>query len=300
MHALTRLPAALILTDRIVDDAGVFPPEELDVASALARHRSDQAISNPVLSQRFVCSAGRFDELHRHLDDGDRIQVIALGPAVQQTEASVVSLEADDRTPVVALETSLPVDNQHKVQALEVIDQNAAAPPHLDIFVEVGLGPALEADLDLLQRHGHAAKVRCGGVRRELFPLPSDLARFVHHAIGREVPFKATAALHHAIAHPDVYTGFDHFGFLNLLLAVAAAQKGAGTNEVEHILVECDPNVVLERITGLTTRDACEIRAAFNSEGGCSTSEPIDDLRRASASSPTPPNSEDPRQRRTS
>jgi hypothetical protein len=37
---------------------------------------------------------------------------------------------------------------------------------------------------------------------------------------------------------------------------------------------------VLERITGLTTRDACEIRAAFNSVGSCSTSEPIDDLRR--------------------
>jgi hypothetical protein len=299
MHALTRLPAALILTDRIVDDAGLFPPGELAMASALARHRSEQAISNPVLSQRFVCPAGRFDELHQQLDDGDRIQVIALGPAVQQTEASVVSLEADDRTPVVALETSLPVDNQHKEQALEVIDQIAAAPPHLYIFVEVGLGPAPEADLDLLQRHGQAAKVRCGGVRRELFPLPSDLARFVHHAIARGVPFKATAGLHHAIAHHDVYTGFDHFGFLNLLLAVAVAQKGTGTNEVEHILAECDPNVVLERITGPTPRDACEIRAAFNSVSGCSTSEPPT-ICGGSASSPTLPNSEDPRQRRTS
>src|SRR5215203_1349591 len=119
MHALTRLPAALILTDRIVDDAGLFRPEELDMASALVRHRSDQAISKPVLSQRFVCPAGRFDELHQQLDDGDRIQVIALGPATAapQTQARVVALEADDRTPVVALETTLPVDNQHKEQA---------------------------------------------------------------------------------------------------------------------------------------------------------------------------------------
>jgi hypothetical protein len=89
MHALTRLPAALILTDRIVDDAGLFPPEELDMASAPVRHRSDQAISNPVFSQRFVCPAGRFDELHRQLDDGDRIQVIARGPAAPQTQARV-------------------------------------------------------------------------------------------------------------------------------------------------------------------------------------------------------------------
>jgi len=190
MHAVTRLPAARILTDRIVDDAGLFPPEALDMASALARHRSDQAISNPVPSQRFVCPAGRFVELHQQLDDSDRIQVIALGPAVPQTEAEVGSLEADDRTPVVALETSLPVDNQHKDH------------------------------------------------------------------------------------------GFDHFGFLNLLLAVAAAQKDAGTNEVEHILAERNPNVVLQHITGLTTHDAFEIRAAFHSVGSCSTSEPIDDLRR--------------------
>ena|ERR1700756_2178271 len=89
-----------------------------------------------------------------------------------------------------------------------------------------------------------------------------------------------TAGLHHAIVHHDVYVGLDHFGFLNLLLAVAATQKGTGTNEVEHIPAEGDPNVVLERITGLTTRDACEIRAAFNSVGSCSTGDPIDDLRR--------------------
>jgi hypothetical protein len=141
------------------------------LASALARHRSDQAISNPVLSQRLVCPVDRFAELQQQRDDADRTEVIALGPAVQQTEAGVVSL-ADGRIPVVALETSLPVDGQDKTQALEVIDQIVTTWPHFDIFVEVGPGPALEADLDLPQRHGHAAKARCGGVRRELFPLP--------------------------------------------------------------------------------------------------------------------------------
>ena len=111
MQAVTPLPAVRILTDRIVDDAGLFPPEALGMASALARHRNDQAISNPVLSQRFVCPPGRFTELHQQLEDGDRIQVIALGPAAPQTEAEVGSLDADGRTLVVALETSLPVDN---------------------------------------------------------------------------------------------------------------------------------------------------------------------------------------------
>jgi hypothetical protein len=162
MHASTQPPVAQILTERVLGDAGLFPQEVLDMASALARHRSDQAISNPVLSQRLVCPVDRFAELHQQRDDADRIEVIALGPAVQQTEAGVVSL-ADGRIPVVALETSLPVDGQDKKQALEVIDQIVATWPHLDIFVEVRIGPALEADLDLPQRHGHGAKARCGG-----------------------------------------------------------------------------------------------------------------------------------------
>ena len=89
-----------------------------------------------------------------------------------------------------------------------------------------------------------------------------------------------TAGLHHAIAHHDVYIGFDHFGFLNLLLAVAATQKGASTNEAEHILAERDPNVELEHITGLTTHDARKIRGAFNFVGSRSTGDAIDDLRR--------------------
>jgi hypothetical protein len=89
-----------------------------------------------------------------------------------------------------------------------------------------------------------------------------------------------TAGPHHAIAHHDVYIGFDHFGFLNLLLAVAATQKGVGTNEVERIVAERDPNVELEHITGLTAHDARKIRGAFDFVGSCSPGDLIDDLRR--------------------
>ena len=107
-----------------------------------------------------MCPVDRFAELRQQRDDADRIEVIALGPAVQQTEAGVLSL-ADGRIPVVSPETSLRVDGQDKKQALEVIDQIVDTWPHFDILVEVRLGPALEADLDLPQRHGHAAKARC-------------------------------------------------------------------------------------------------------------------------------------------
>ena len=46
------------LTSALVDDAGLFPPEELDMASAIVRHRRDRAAGNPVLTHRFVCWSG--------------------------------------------------------------------------------------------------------------------------------------------------------------------------------------------------------------------------------------------------
>lgn len=43
----------------------------------------------------------------------------------------------------------------------------------------------------------HAAKVRTGGVLPELFPAADDLVRFMAACLAAELPFKATAGLHH-------------------------------------------------------------------------------------------------------
>src|SRR5439155_19860364 len=47
----------------LVDDAGLFPPESLPMAEALARHRADEAAGYPMLSHRFLCPASRIGEL---------------------------------------------------------------------------------------------------------------------------------------------------------------------------------------------------------------------------------------------
>ena len=88
-------------------------------------------------------------------------------------------------------------------------------------------------------------------------------------------PAKCTAGLHHAIGHADPLTGFEHHGFLNVLLAVQAA--GTGTDPVAA-LTERSPARLLDLLAALTDSDTTVLRERFRSIGSCSIAEPLTDL----------------------
>jgi hypothetical protein len=91
------------------------------------------------------------------------------------------------------------------------------------------------------------------------------------------VAFKATAGLHHAVRNTDPKTGFEQHGFLNMLIAVDAALRGASTDEVAALLAERDAVAVVQKVTGLGERTAA-VRDAFRSFGTCSIDDPRDEL----------------------
>ena len=69
-------------------------------------------------------------------------------------------------------------------------------------------------------------KIRAGGLSAELFPAPSDMARFITTCLEYEVPFKATAGLHHPIRHYRPEMDVMMHGFLNVMADAAAAVHG--------------------------------------------------------------------------
>jgi hypothetical protein len=71
----------VILLDRLVDDAGLFPPTSLSMPDALARHR---AVSSPMLSGRFLVPGDRLDELCTLLDGPIDVHVIGPGATVDE------------------------------------------------------------------------------------------------------------------------------------------------------------------------------------------------------------------------
>jgi len=145
-------------------------------------------------------------------------------------------------------------------------------------YVEIGLEGAWERALDVVADAGYAAKLRTGGLDASLFPSEDQVAAFITACLDREVAFKCTAGLHNAVRHTAADSGFEHHGFLNVLLATRASLDGASTDEVAAVLAERQGAGLAVRARELSDEQAASTRRWFTSFGSCSIEEPRTDL----------------------
>ena len=135
--------------------------------------------------------------------------------------------------------------------------------------------------LDEIAAMDHRLKFRTGGADADAFPAAHELAASIEAAIDREVAFKCTAGLHHALRH-RVSEGFerpvDQHGFLNVLLATRATLDSAGIDEVAAVLEEQDPAALTARLRDVGEPGLESARRWFRSLGSCSVLEPLEDL----------------------
>jgi hypothetical protein len=260
----------------LVDDAGLFPPERLPMAAALARHRADEAAGYPMLTQRFLCPASRVTELRKELAGAAagegrplRLGVIA-DTGVDGLAAVQAELVAE---PALALET-VEVAARSAEAVAAVLD--ALAGVETAVFVEGPRDPGWVATLAGWRGPGglRGAKVRCGGATADMFPSPEELAAFLCACADTAVTFKATAGLHGAVRHRDEATGFVHHGFVNLLAATARAVARAPVGEVGEALASTDGPALVAELQALPERTVVLTRSLFRAYGSCSTSEP--------------------------
>jgi hypothetical protein len=169
--------------------------------------------------------------------------------------------------------------NARRVQAaVDAARSEGVLDDETPVYVEL---PQAEADhgwlaaADVVAEGEHRLKLRTGGLEADKVPAPATVAGWIDAALDRETPFKCTAGLHHAIAHRDHVTGFEHHGFLNVLLATRQAFDGATQAEVATLLADHYPNdlVALAR-----TSDLVGARRWFTSFGCCEVREPLEDL----------------------
>jgi hypothetical protein len=194
--------------------------------------------------KRFVCPASKLAELG---DEALRLTVFIDTGKLPPEDGRIEAVEAAEIDPEVLFD---------------------AAP---EVYYELPLRDDVSFRILQIGELGLRPKVRCGG---SVLPSVPALAEFMQACRRLEVPFKATAGLHHAVR-----SGNDH-GFLNLLAASVFGDE-------EEALAEEDPSAfdVTAATFGWNGREAGadEIarvrRELFVGFGSCSAQEPIDGLR---------------------
>lgn len=281
----------------LVDDAAVFPPGNAPLEQALDGHRSHRRTAWADLVGPFVVSdvalPDLIDAVRSAAQDAPLpVSVVVTGgagaiePAVrwagraEELELAAVELALRD-------EEDLP-RNARRVTT--VVDQLRAAGDLDDetpVYVEPprpsGPEPAASwlTALDEVAALDLRLKLRTGGVTPDAFPSAAEVATVVDAALDRELSFKCTAGLHHAVRH-TVTEGFDHpvdhHGFLNVLLATRAALDGDGHDAVVEVLEDRDPGSVTARLDAVGPDGLVSARRWFRSFGSCSVREPLEDL----------------------
>ena len=300
------------LLERLIDDAGLFPPARLAMRPALRAHARHAESAYWWVGGRFVLPASRVDEFAaaRSLESGPiDLSVIldagALGAKGDTVRADLARVERVRSLPgvtVSSLEARLPnrplddaltarivADIVERYPSEELAfwyesayDAGWATPPDEWLAVIAAARSTTPAHLTF------GAKVRCGGERPGATPSVADLAAFVVAAHAHDVPWKATAGLHHPFRGArGVDGGVVPHGFLNLFIAATALHAGVlEPARLVDVLAEQDPLAFVVDPAHAAWRDvrveAEQIAAARErcvSFGSCSFDEPVNDLR---------------------
>lgn len=282
-----------ILTDALIDYAGLFPPASLPMDQAVRNYDAYRHGEHRRMLARFIVPVHRLDEFERaassRLDeDPDPWHLSLLGTDDPRSDAEAMRRfnERHNGGAVIdVLETRLG--------ALKAIPDPRDLFAGAQIYVEIPAdSPELSEQIESLRRGGLRAKIRMGGVTAAMFPDAEAVIDFFTACIERRVSLKATAGLHHPLRcraalsyEPDSESGM-MYGFVNLFLAAAFAYERRSRDEIRALLLESDPSAfsisdhaITWRGQELLSEVIAEVRRnvaiAF---GSCSFEEPVNDL----------------------
>ena len=263
----------------LVDDAAIFPPAETPLLEATAAWGARSEEWYAAIVGSFVLKDTDLP-LVRGLDAP--LSVVVTGGAGQVSGPLDMARRLGLR--LAAVEIALrdlddPAGNARRIVAsLDQARDQGLLPDEVVVYVEMPqaeVTPVWLAAADEIAAADLRMKFRTGGVEPHLFPTATRLAAWIDAALDRETPFKCTAGLHRAVRHRDEHTGFEHHGFLNVLVATGAAFDGSSRDEVLALLEERD---VARMIGHAFDADIHRSRRWFTSFGSCSVTEPVDDL----------------------
>lgn len=293
------MSAIHVLLGSSIDYAGLFPPAGLDMNSAAANYARYRTGEAGWALGRFIVPVSRLPELEaaatQHLPVKPAAQpwrLSALAGAELSTDLDLVTEFNRRHASVGSLAAKIDT-LEIKASSVEAIEETMhRMPSYLQAYIEIPVDKDPTELVTAIARGRGRAKVRTGGVTQESIPRTRDLVGFLHACVRAQVPFKATAGLHHALRgeyrltyEPNSPTG-TMFGFLNLLLAAMFLRAGMTPDDAARVLEESSADAFRIDDRGIDWRDhrlgQDALRGAretvIGSFGSCSFTEPIDEL----------------------
>jgi hypothetical protein len=267
-----------VLFSRLMDDAAVFPPGNASLAEAVIAHRAHRAAWYADLVGPLLVPSSQAGAAPRLLAADERLVVgLVADTGLEGLRRALAA--APDRLEIAQVEGAVAKRGEDPQPGLRRLLALLGELPTMTGYAETPLTWGLLGALDIIAEARAAGlpvapKFRTGGLAAELFPTPVELAAVICACRDRELPYKLTAGLHHAVRYTDPETGFVHHGFLNVLAASLGAASGGEVAEVAELLAATDPASVIEPIRARRGQE----RPLWIGFGSCSIAEPVADL----------------------
>jgi hypothetical protein len=289
----------------LIDYAGLFPPASLAMAPSVANYEAYSRSEWNWILGRFIVPIARLVEFEKAFQETLAASRTSTHDAAANWRVSVL-LGSDPSADIASVRefngrmASANFRTKAIIEAVELKVASAGEIVHLTGMIPESLATYFEIPpsnfaecIAAVAGSGRRAKIRTGGETADKFPSPESVVEFIRLCAAANVPFKATAGLHHPLRsihrftyQPDSPLGIMH-GFLNVFLAAAFLRAGIEAKLAAELLEEKSSQAFNFDLDGVGWRDhrlsQREIAAARQifaiSFGSCSFTEPIDDLR---------------------
>ncbi len=250
----------------LFDDAAMFPPGNASAEVALSEYLRHRKAWYADMIGPLLVPAGAWDAFvaAHECAGGPEVAVVVIGTTTMPPAVPAAVRVAGFEAAVPNL--PLPQTDPGLTFAAEITPGSSGA----RVLAAVGAQAAAGRPV--------VAKLRTGGVTRDAFPSEETLAAVLAAAVAVQAPLKLTAGLHHALRHTAADTGFEHHGFLNVLLAAAHAIDGRDAGALAATLSMRDKGQVVAQLSELPGERIVAARRRFVSFGCCGVEEPVGDL----------------------
>ncbi|MCS6874372.1 MAG: hypothetical protein RML33_07885 [Acidobacteriota bacterium] len=284
-----------ILLSETIDYAGLFPPAKLSMKDSVSNYARYKRGPYSWMLSRFIVPSSRFEEF---LDEAESV----VSDCDKPWQISMI-LDEDIETSIKKARRLNQQESLFKCDVFEIRVESVWAieevsetiPDDFTIYFEIPVEENLTELVSSISLYKRRAKIRTGGVTKDAFPTADQIVKFMRACLAANVPFKATAGLHHPLRsenrltyEPDAPVG-KMFGFLNVFVAAAFARNSLRPSLLLQILEEetldnftfAEDGIYWRQEHFVDNWHLRELREkAIISFGSCSFEEPVEGLRK--------------------